>query len=161
MTASTAPVAHRRETIHRQPVQIVAAVFGIVFLIVGVAGFVPGITQHLDHIEWAGHHSRAELLGVFRVSVLHNIVHLLFGVVGLAAYRSVKASRSFLLIGGVIYAALFVYGLAIDKGTDADFVPLNDADDWLHLGLAAAMILASLLPNRTERDDRSDALHLR
>jgi len=150
MTTSAAPVTRNRASLHRQPVQIAAAVFGTVFLIVGVAGFVPGITQHLDHIDWAGHHSGAELLGVFRVSVLHNAVHLLFGIVGLAASRSTRPSRSFLLVGGVVYAVLFVYGLAIDKGSDADFVPLNRADDWLHLGLAAAMVLASLLPNRAD-----------
>jgi len=164
MTTSTTPVARRGDTLHLRPVQIAAAAFGVVFLLVGVAGFVPGITQHLDRLEWAGHESGAELLGVFRVSVLHNLVHLLFGIVGLVASRSIRGSRSFLLIGGLVYAVLFVYGLAVDKGSNADFVPLNRADDWLHVVLAAAMVLASMLPgvDRVDRTvDARDATYAR
>src|SRR4051794_34129490 len=163
MTTSTTPVARRGDTLRLRPVQIAAAAFGAVFLLVGVAGFVPGITQHLDRLEWAGHESGAELLGVFRVSVLHNLVHLLFGIVGLVALRSIRGSRSFLLIGGLVYAVLFVYGLAVDKGSNADFVPLNRADDWLHLALAAAMVLASMLPggDRVDRTVDRDATYAR
>ena len=53
---------------------------GVVFLLVGVLGFIPGITTNYGAMTFAGHESGAMLLGVFRVSVLHNIVHLLFGV---------------------------------------------------------------------------------
>ncbi|MDN5791808.1 MAG: DUF4383 domain-containing protein, partial [Brevibacterium aurantiacum] len=67
----------------RTSVQLVSGLFGAVFLLVGILGFVPGITQDLDTIMFAGHHSQAALLGIFQVSVLHNIVHLLFGIVGL------------------------------------------------------------------------------
>jgi len=163
MATSTTRVAHRDDTLHLRPVQIAAATFGVVFLLVGVAGFIPGITQHLDRLDWAGHDSGAELLGVFRVSVLHNVVHLLFGIVGLVASRSIRGSRTFLLVGGLIYAALFVYGLAVDKGSNADFVPLNRADDWLHLALAAAMVLASMLPggDRVDRTVDRDATYAR
>src|SRR3954470_23091392 len=112
MTTSTTNVARRHDALHLRAVQIAAATFGVVFLLVGVAGFVPGITQHLDRLEGGGHDSGAELLGVFRVSVLHNVVHLLFGIVGLVASRSIRGSRSFLFVGGLIYAVLFVYGLA-------------------------------------------------
>ena len=53
---------------------------GIVFLLVGIAGFIPGVTTNLyDGLEFAGNDGTAELLGIFQVSVLHNIVHLLFG----------------------------------------------------------------------------------
>ena len=62
-----------------------AAVVGIVFLLVGVLGFIPGITTDYDSMTFADQDSGAELLGVFQVSVLHNIVHLLFGVGGLWA----------------------------------------------------------------------------
>ncbi len=59
---------------------MVALVFGVVFLVVGIAGFIPGITTDYDTMTWAGHHSDAKLLGIFEVSVLHNIIHLAFGV---------------------------------------------------------------------------------
>jgi hypothetical protein len=128
-----------------------AGVVGALFLAVGILGFIPGITTNFDAMTFAGHESGAELLGVFQVSVLHNIVHLAFGVVGLAAARTAGASRSFLAIGGLVYLALWVYGMAVDHGTDANFVPLNEADNWLHLALGAGMVLLAVL-TWTRRD---------
>lgn len=130
----------------RSPVQIAALIVGVVFLLVGVAGFIPGLTTNYDALQMVGHESEAMLLGVFQVSVLHNIVHLLFGVAGIAMFRSAGGARIFLLVGGLIYLALFVYGLLIDHDSTANFVPLNDADNWLHLGLGAAMVGLSFLP---------------
>lgn len=129
----------------RRPViQLAAAGVGIVFLLVGVLGFVPGIVTEYDDMELAGHESGAELIGVFQISVLHNVVHLLFGLVGLALARTVAGARAFLIGGGAVYAALWVYGLLIDYHSDANFVPLNAADNWLHLGLAAGMLALGL-----------------
>jgi arginine exporter protein ArgO len=123
-------------------------VFGIVFLVVGIAGFIPGLTSDMGSMSAAGHESMAMLLGLFQVSVLHNIVHLLFGIVGLIAARTARAARLYLLIGGIVYAVLWIYGLVTaDHSSAANFVPLNSADNWLHLILAIAMIaLGALLP---------------
>jgi hypothetical protein len=129
----------------RPPIQLVATVVAVVFLLVGVLGFVPGIVTDHDDLKIAGHESRAELLGLFQVSVLHNVVHLLFGVAGLALARSVGGARAFLIGGGLVYAVLWVYGLVIEHDSDANFVPLNDADNWLHLGLAVGMIGLGLM----------------
>ena len=118
-----------------------AALFGAVFLLVGVLGFVPGVTSNLDQLSAGGHHSEAELLGLFQVSVLHNVVHLLFGVVGLAAAARPRFAPAYLLGGGVVYAALAVYGLVIDQSSQANVVPVNTADNWLHAGLAFALVL--------------------
>lgn len=129
------------------PVQLGAGVVGATFLLVGVLGFIPGIVTDYDTLEFSGHESHAELLGIFQVSVLHNIVHLIFGVVGVLATRTAAAARGFLLGAGVIYLLLWVYGLVIDKADDANFVPVNAADDWLHFVLGLAMIaLGVLLP---------------
>ncbi|HLU43103.1 MAG TPA: DUF4383 domain-containing protein, partial [Microthrixaceae bacterium] len=49
-----------------------AGLVGVVFLLVGVLGFIPGITTNYDAMEFAGHESGAELFGVFQVSILHN-----------------------------------------------------------------------------------------
>ena len=104
------------------------------FLAVGVLGFVPGITTHYDQLTFAGHHSDAALLGIFNVSVLHNLVHLAFGVAGIVLARTFNSARSYLIGGGIVYLALFIYGLVIDHDSSANFVPVNDADNWLHLG---------------------------
>lgn len=135
----------------KSPVQVAAAVVAVVFLLVGVLGFVPGVTTNYDRLSFAGHDSMAMLLGVFMVSVLHNIVHLLFGVVGLAAARTARGARLYLVAGGVVYLVLWLYGLLIDHGSDANFVPVNTADNWLHLGLGVGMIALGLLTARAGR----------
>jgi Domain of unknown function (DUF4383) len=141
---STAPA--RRPMAH---VQKAAFAVGAVFLLVGILGFVPGITSNFDQLTFAGHHSEAALLGLFNVSVLHNLVHLLFGVAGVALARTFDGARSYLVGGGIIYLLLFIYGLVIDHDSSANFVPVNDADNWLHLILAVAMIGLGLLLGRT------------
>ena len=129
-----------RASVGRHPVQSAALAVSIVFLLIGVLGFVPGITTGYDQLNFAGHGSDALLLGLFNVSVLHNLVHLLFGVVGLALARTGEGARNFLIGGGVVYLVLTVYGALIDRDSGANFVPVNEADNWLHLGLGLAMI---------------------
>ena len=134
----------------RSPLELVATLVGATFLLVGILGFIPGITTHYSDLSGAGNGSGAKLIGIFQVSVLHNVVHLLFGIAGLAMARSYAGARSFLIGGGVIYLVLWVYGLVIDKGSDANFVPLNTADDWLHFVLGVAMLGLGLLLSRRE-----------
>jgi hypothetical protein len=128
--------------------QKAATLVAVTFLLVGVLGFIPGITTNYDRMEFAGHESRAELLGLFDVSVLHNIVHLLFGAAGLALARTWNGARSFLIGGGVIYLVLWVYGILVDRHDDANFVPLDVADNWLHLALGLAMVALGVVLGR-------------
>jgi hypothetical protein len=72
----------------RSPVQLAALIVGVAFLLVGIAGFIPGITTGYDTMQAIGHESHAMLLGVFQVSILHNIVHLVFGVLGVLMART-------------------------------------------------------------------------
>jgi arginine exporter protein ArgO len=145
-----------RPTASRSPIQLAALVVGAVFLLVGVLGFVPGVTTHVGDLKFAGHTSRAELLGVFQVSILHNIVHLLFGVLGIVAARKFATSRTYLVAGGAVYLVLWVYGLVTDHESDANFVPLNDADNWLHLVLGVGMIALGLLLSRDRASRYAD-----
>jgi Domain of unknown function (DUF4383) len=126
-------------TTTRSNVQKAAAAVGAVFLLVGILGFVPGITTDFGSMSFDGH-SEAMLLGIFQVSILHNIVHLLFGAAGLAMARSWSGAKNYLVWGGAIYLVLWLYGLVIDKDSDANFVPVNTADDWLHLFLGLGMV---------------------
>jgi Domain of unknown function (DUF4383) len=124
----------------RSLAQTLALVFGIAFLGVGILGFIPGITTNYDDMAFAGNESGAELLGIFQVSVLHNVVHLLFGIAGLALARTWDGARMFLLGAGVIYVVLFLYGVFVGAGDDANFVPINNAGDWLHLVLGIGLL---------------------
>ena len=124
----------------RSAVQSAALLAGIVFLAVGILGFVPGITTHYGDLSFAGHDSGAKLLGVFQTSILQNVVHLLFGLVGIAMARSWEGARTFLIGGGVIYLVLFVYGLLAHGDSSANFIPVNSADNVLHAALGVGMI---------------------
>ncbi|WP_395401987.1 DUF4383 domain-containing protein [Arthrobacter sp. UC242_113] len=125
---------------------------GVVFLLVGILGFIPGITTNYGAMSFAGYDSGAMLLGVFQVSVLHNIVHLLFGAAGIAMARTASSARWFLLGGGIVYIVLWIYGLVIDMDGSANFVPFNTADNWLHLILGLAMVGLGLWLGRDAMD---------
>jgi hypothetical protein len=135
----------------RTNVQKAAAIVGVVFLLVGVLGFIPGITTNFGDLSFAGHESDARLFGLFQVSILHNIVHLLFGIAGLALARTAAQARTYLVFGGVIYLVLFVYGLIVGQESAANFVPVNTADDILHLILGIGMLGLGLALTRDRR----------
>jgi hypothetical protein len=132
----------------RAPIQLAAMVVGVVFLVVGIAGFIPGITTHYGDMTFAGHDSMAKLLGIFMVSVLHNIVHILFGIAGLLLARTVVSARNYFLVGGIIYLVLWIYGLVIDQTSSANFVPINTPDNWLHFVLGVGMIAIGVVLGR-------------
>jgi len=107
-----------------------ARLFGIVFVLVGILGFVPGVTR--NHM----------LLGVFHVNALHNIVHLLSGAVALAAAASsVNASRTFFRLFGVVYGLVAVLGFVAGDRPVLGMLANNAADTWLHVAIAAVSLL--------------------
>jgi hypothetical protein len=138
----------------RSPLQIAALLVGVVFVIVGIAGFIPGITTHVGDMKFAGHESPSELLGLFQVSILHNIVHLAIGVIGLVAAATWEGARLYLVGGGAIYLALAIYGWIVERTSDANFVPMNNADNVLHVLLGAGMILLGVVLGRGYVRDR-------
>ena len=130
---------------NRTPVQNVARLVGLVFLLVGIAGFIPGVTTDLyEGLDFAGDDGTSELLGIFQVSVLHNIVHGLFGLAGLALAATASGARTFLIGGGAIYLVLFLLGIV----GGGDWIPVNDADNWLHLVLGVGMIGLGVVTTR-------------
>ena len=100
-----------------------ALVFGAVYVLVGILGVIPGITPDADPHD--------KLLGLFAINWFHNLAHLLIGVAGLAASRQHDMSRIYAQAVGIAYAGLFVIGLFTDDFLD--ILPLNAADDILHL----------------------------
>jgi hypothetical protein len=136
----------------RSPAQLLTLLIGATFILVGILGFIPGVTSHLyGGLDFAGHNSQAELFHVFQVSWLHNIVHIAFGLVGLALARSEATARLYLIGGGVVYLVLWFYGLLIDQSGGANFVPFNTADNWLHFALGVGMIVLGFATTRAQR----------
>ena len=83
--------------------------------------------------------------------MLHNLVHLAFGVLGVVAARGNGGSSAFLMLGGGAYVLLWVFGLATEHDSAANFIPLDNAGDWLHLGLGIAMIAAGVATTAVDR----------
>jgi hypothetical protein len=132
----------------RSPIQSVALLVGVVFLVVGILGFIPGITTNYDELKFAGHNSDAQLLGIFDTSILHNIVHLLFGLAGIALARTMDGARSFLIGGGLVYLVLFGYGAIWHGETGGNWIPVNWADNILHLAVGAGMVVLGITLSR-------------
>jgi hypothetical protein len=132
---------------YRTPIQELALLVGLGFLLAGIAGFIPGLTTNYGDLSFAGHDSGAKLFGVFQTSILHNLVHLLFGVAGIVLSRARESARAFLVGGGLVYLVIFVYGLLTSDNSGANFIPLNGADDVLHAALGGSMVVLGLLPD--------------
>jgi hypothetical protein len=117
---------------------------GLVFLLVGILGFIPGITTHYSDLAFAGHDSGAKLLGIFQTSVLHNLIHIAFGV-GILMARTPEGARTYLIGGGVAYLAVWLIGVI----GGLDWLPVNAADNWLHIVLGVGMIALGFVTGRS------------
>jgi hypothetical protein len=123
--------------------QIVALAFGVIYTLVGIAGFFVSETfaEQTDN----------NLLGLFQVNHLHNIVHLLIGVALIAASRRLDTARGANLAIGATYLLLGVLGWFI-QDTAVDVIALNEADHVLHLGSGALLLAVALLADKKTRD---------
>lgn len=133
-----------------KPVQHAAATVGAAFGLVGLLGFLPGVTVHMEDLTVAGHHSGMLLFGLFETSVLHNVIHLLFAVAGLAMATKPLLARWFLVAGGTVYLVLALLGVT----PAAEALAFNTPDTWLHLAVGVAMLALVVLPGRKSRPAR-------
>ena len=119
-------------------VRYFALIYGIVFLVAGIAGFIPGLVMPFgaEHPELAVDAGAGRLFGLFPVNLLHNVVHVLFGIWGLAAWRSVSGSVNYAKSVAVIYGVFAIMGLIPLLHTTFGLVPLYGHDVWLHVLLA-------------------------
>jgi len=132
-------------------VRYFALAYGIVFLLVGIAGFVPGLVAPPEagrDLTIATGFGR--LFNLFPVNVLHNLVHVAFGIWGLAAYRTFSAARLYARAVAVIYAVLTVMGLVPVLATTFGLIPLYGHDVWLHALLAIVAAYFGWAPIRAE-----------
>lgn len=123
-------------------VQRIAQIFSIGFLVFAVIGFFQaGASMEAD----PAHAPR--LLGLFPVNVLHNVVHLLFGVWGLLAARTVNGAVSYARTSGIIYLVLAVLGLIAPS--TFGLIPIGGNDIWLHVVLGLGLAAAGFTPAAT------------
>jgi hypothetical protein len=137
-----------------------ALVMGIIFAVVGIAGFIPGLLSPLDPgVELTVTALSGRLLGLFPVNVLHSLVHLLFGIWGIAAYRSFSASRGYARSVAVIYAVLLIMGFIPGLRTTFGLIPLYGHDIWLHALIAVSAACFGFMAG--ERVEDSDTVTYR
>ncbi len=118
-------------------VRTFALIYGIVFAVVGVAGFIPGlVAPPQPAADVALETGFGRLFGLFPINWLHNLVHLAFGVWGVVAYRSFSGSLTYARSVAVVYAVFVVMGLIPVLNTTFGLVPLYGHDIWLHALLA-------------------------
>lgn len=137
-------------------VRTFALVFGVAFALAGLSGFVPGVNQmHAGddpnlHVHGPG---TGHLLGLFHVNVLHNLIHLAFGIWGVVAWRGgFGPSRLYARGVAIIYALFVVMGLVPVLNYVFGLVPIHGNDVWLHalLALPAAFFGFAAVRDRSD-----------
>ncbi len=125
--------------------QWLALAFGIVYVLIGLIGF---LVTGFDN--FAASNTEEFLLGIFEVNPLHNIAHLVLGLIGLGMWRTLSGARNYGWLLLVVFGVLFLYGL-VAAGTPADILSLNGADNFLHLLTAAVGLAIALMAGRGYR----------
>jgi hypothetical protein len=147
-----APSARSRmdEYNDRSEIRVAANTVGAAFLLLGFLGFVPGITTHYGDLALAGHGSAAMLFGIFQVSILLNVVYLLYGWRGVVGSRTAVSARNYFVGGGIVFGILWLFGLVVDKSGSSNIFAINAADNWWHLVLCLGMVgLGMVMARRT------------
>ena len=120
---------------NRAVVQTVALIFGVIYFLVGLLGFIGPLIGTSSFITIT--QDRHALLGIADINVLHNLVHLAIGIAGLAAASSVANSRAFCQVVGVILLIVGLLGVFV--GNLFGILPLAGFDIPLHLVTGAVL----------------------
>jgi uncharacterized protein DUF4383 len=136
-------------------VQRFAQVFGAIYVLAGVAGFIPPLL--IGEVPGVLGPFVGLLLALFAVNWFHNVAHLAIGAVGLAVYRNYSASKAYALALSIAYAALFVLGvLTAEVAALGGLLPLNGLDDLLHIA-TSLVAFAAYFTARMPESERSAA----
>src|SRR6266567_3149054 len=123
-------------------IKIAAAALGITFLLLGILGFIPGVTT-------TGGDGMPLLLDMFTVGSIHNVIHIISGAVGLIAASSTGYARWYLQIFGLAYAFVAAIGF-VQGDTVLGLVTVNFADNILHTVLAVLLLVVGYWLNGDE-----------
>lgn len=129
----------------KSPNRLVATIFGVIYLLVGLLGF--AYTGGVDFFDTEG----GLLLGIFEVNPFHNVAHLLIGAILLiAGLKSVPAARSANIAVGAAYLLLGIIGLFL-VDSPANILAINGADNVLHFGSAILLLAVGLGADKHHR----------
>ncbi|WP_020501479.1 DUF4383 domain-containing protein [Sciscionella marina] len=139
----------------RPPVQYVVFGTGLVLLLVGLLGFVPGATTDYHMLRLAGRGPSALLFDTFSVTIVRNLLFVVLGVVFLAVTRTPPLAHGLLIAAGLVYLLLYGYGLLAGRGADANLLGLNDPDNWMHLAIAMVLLASAFLAGQKRHPTHS------
>ncbi|GAB4457077.1 MAG: hypothetical protein OHK0029_16160 [Armatimonadaceae bacterium] len=140
-----------------------ALTFGIIYLIAGILGFVPGVTHHVmtpadtNVVTDPGlvvEEGYGLLFGLFPINILHNLFHIAIGIWGIVAAGSVSAAVGYSRSIAVIYGLLAIMGLFPVTNVLFGIIPLYGNDIWLHALSAAVAAYFGFFAPATHRNDR-------
>lgn len=114
----------------RPTVQTAALIFGVIYLLAGIAGFLPFLGGSYTQTS-------SGLFNIFQVNLLHNLVHVVIGIAGLAAASSLANSRRYCQVVGVILLLLGVLGIFV--ATPLSLINIGGLDIALHLVSGAVL----------------------
>jgi hypothetical protein len=140
-TTTTRTITTGRVT---QPAQGAAVVVGVFLIVIGIIGFIPGITTNLGELTFAGPASGALVFNIFATSVLQNAVHILLGLAAFGAARGRASSTLYLLSMSMLFFAFWMYGLLFNGSFPGNIFPFNYPDYAFNVSMGfALMILAA------------------
>jgi Domain of unknown function (DUF4383) len=132
------------------PTRTVVGIFGAVYIVVGLLGFLGDpIVMEASHADMPS--ASGDLLGLFPINVVHNIVHLLIGAILL--YGATERGRAILVARGVAVTYALVGILGLFAQDTFGLMPIGGNDVWLHLATAAVLYGVTLLDRREDRGD--------
>lgn len=129
--------------------QTASASMGLLSTLIGIAGFIPGLTKHLGDIKFAGHDSGAMLFDRYQTSWLMNLLAIGIGLAGIAAARSKASSRGWLFGAGALMLVFWLYGMLTKNTSSANFVPFNTPRDWLNFGMGLTSMALGAVTSRS------------
>jgi hypothetical protein len=126
------------DTRNMTPAQMYALAFGATLLLVGIVGFAVN-----SSFDTGSNVSTGDKLIVFELNGWHNLVHIASGLLGLALFRTNATARLYALGFGAVYLLVTIIGFA-DGNDVIGLIPVNGADNVLHLAIAALGLAAGL-----------------
>ncbi|HEY9700511.1 MAG TPA: DUF4383 domain-containing protein [Trichocoleus sp.] len=119
-----------------KPGQYFALIIGILFLLIGIMGYIPAFVKAPavapEDAFLTFTFGYGDLLGLFPINVLHNLVHLLVGVLGIAASTTLSSARLYSGVLALFYGSLTLMGLFLPTQSTLGFIPIFGHDVWLH-----------------------------
>lgn len=118
-----------------------ALIIGILFLVVGIAGFIPAFVSlqgtnapsiPINEIHRTYNWGYGYVFGLFPTNLLHNIVRTAVGVLGITSYSSLTSARTFNRGFAIAYALLAIMGLLPFARTTFGLMPIFGNNVWFN-----------------------------